>query len=159
MASYDFGTCEEMAVKADRYTVHCEGDPNAGVWVATSDDVPGLATGADTLDELIEKLKVVISELREANGLLKLDQRGDIPYAIIASREGTACRVNGGELHAGGREAVARRRVPGFERQGKGGHEIWTAPVTKRRFMVDARIKSRHWTNYTMKRAGLPQAF
>ena len=31
-----------------------------------------------------------------------------------------------------------------FERQGKGDHEIWYSPITKRRFMVDARIKSCH---------------
>ncbi len=52
------------------YTVHCTWDADAAVWVATSDDVPGLATGADTLDALVDKLKVVIPELLEANGLL-----------------------------------------------------------------------------------------
>jgi ribosomal protein L16/L10AE len=40
-----------------------------------------------------------------------------------------------------------------FERQGKGDHEIWYSLVTKRRFMVDARIKSRHWANRTLKQA------
>lgn len=57
-----------MAERA--YTVHCTWDDEAAVWVATSDDVPGLATGADTLDALVEKLQVVIPELLEANGLL-----------------------------------------------------------------------------------------
>jgi predicted RNase H-like HicB family nuclease len=66
------------------YTVHCTWDPEAEVWVATSDDVPGLATGADTLDTLVDKLKVVIPELLEANGLLPADRPGDIPFAIIA---------------------------------------------------------------------------
>jgi hypothetical protein len=33
------------------------------------------------------------------------------------------------------------------------------SPLTKRRFMVDARIKSRHWANYTLKQAGLPKKF
>jgi predicted RNase H-like HicB family nuclease len=41
-----------------------------GSWVASSDDVPGLATGADTFERLVEKLKVVIPELLEANSLL-----------------------------------------------------------------------------------------
>ena len=45
------------------------------------------------------------------------------------------------------------------ERQGKGDHEIRYSPTTKRRFLVDARIKSRHWANYTLKQAGLPKAF
>jgi hypothetical protein len=39
--------------------------------VAESDDVPRLATGADTLDALIDKLKVVIPELLEVNRLLR----------------------------------------------------------------------------------------
>ena len=52
------------------YHVNAEWDEEAGVWVASSEDVPGLATGADTLEALIEKLKIVIPELLEANGLL-----------------------------------------------------------------------------------------
>jgi predicted RNase H-like HicB family nuclease len=82
-----------MVVTEDRYTVHCEWDPDAQVWVATSDDVPGLATGADSLDDLIEKLKVVIPELLEVNGLLEPGQQGDIPFAIIAERHETAPRA------------------------------------------------------------------
>jgi len=46
-----------------------------------------------------------------------------------------------------------------FERQGKGDHEIWYSPVSERRFMVDAKIKSRHWASHTLKQAGLPKAF
>jgi predicted RNase H-like HicB family nuclease len=78
---------------ADRtYTVHCVWDAEAEVWVATS-DVPGLATGADTLDSLVQKLKVVIPELLEANGLLSVDEPGDIPFAIIAERHERAPRA------------------------------------------------------------------
>jgi predicted RNase H-like HicB family nuclease len=93
LTGYTPFTREKMAVSDDRYTVRCEWDPEARVWVATSDDVPGLATGADTLDELIEKLKVVIPELLDANGLLDPDQQGDIPFAIIAERHETAPRA------------------------------------------------------------------
>jgi predicted RNase H-like HicB family nuclease len=35
------------------YRVNAEWDGEAKVWVASSDDVPGLATGADTLEEAI----------------------------------------------------------------------------------------------------------
>jgi predicted RNase H-like HicB family nuclease len=56
------------------YAVRCTWDPEAEVWVAESDDVPGLATGADTLDALVDKLKVVIPELLEANNLLSSDR-------------------------------------------------------------------------------------
>jgi predicted RNase H-like HicB family nuclease len=74
-------------------TVHCVWDAEAEVWVATSDDVPGLATGADTLDGLVQKLKVVIPELPEANGLLSADEPGDIPFAIIAELHELAPRT------------------------------------------------------------------
>ena len=68
------------------YTVHCTWDPEAEVRVAAGHDGPGLATGASTLECLVEKLKVVIPELLEANGMLPVDRPGDIPFAIIAER-------------------------------------------------------------------------
>lgn len=49
------------------YHVHADWDPEAGVWVATSDDVPGLATEAPTVEALTEKLRTMIPELLEAN--------------------------------------------------------------------------------------------
>ena len=47
--------------------VRAEWDEVACVWVATSDDVPGLATEEDNLEKLIGKLKVMIPELLDAN--------------------------------------------------------------------------------------------
>ena len=44
-------------------------DGEAGVWVAESDDVPGLATEAATLEELLAKLAVMGPELLEENGV------------------------------------------------------------------------------------------
>jgi len=44
-------------------------DAESKVWIAESDGVPGLATGADTLEELVEKLKTVIPELLAENGI------------------------------------------------------------------------------------------
>ncbi|MDN5848951.1 MAG: type II toxin-antitoxin system HicA family toxin [Nitrococcus sp.] len=46
-----------------------------------------------------------------------------------------------------------------FERQDKGDHEIWYSPITRRRFPVDAHIKSRHTANGVLKQAGIPKAF
>jgi len=43
----------------------------AKVWVATSDDVPGLATEARDVDALIKKLRVMIPELLTTNAVLK----------------------------------------------------------------------------------------
>ena len=57
-----------------------EWDQEAKVWVASSDDVPGLATGADTFEDLIEKLKIVIPELLVPEGT------ENVPFAIRAER-------------------------------------------------------------------------
>lgn len=44
-------------------------DREAGVWVAESEDVPGLATEAATLEELLAKLAIMVPELLEENGV------------------------------------------------------------------------------------------
>ena len=49
--------------------VRAEWDKEAGAWVATSEDVPDLATEAETPEALRQKLQVMIPELIEANGL------------------------------------------------------------------------------------------
>ena len=57
---------------------------------------------------------------------------------------------------------LARLLVEGgceFRRQGKGDHEVWYSPVTKRAFTVDRKGKRRHTANATLKAAGLPKAF
>ena len=74
------------------YHVKAEWDAEAAVWVASSEDVPGLATGADTFEALIEKLKVVIPELLEENGLLAAGTL-DVPFAVFAERTEHARRV------------------------------------------------------------------
>jgi hypothetical protein len=43
-------------------------DDEAKVWVATSNDISGLATEADSMDALVKKLQVMIPELLDANG-------------------------------------------------------------------------------------------
>jgi predicted RNA binding protein YcfA (HicA-like mRNA interferase family) len=44
-------------------------------------------------------------------------------------------------------------------RQGKGSHEIWFSPITKRNFPVPIGIPSRHTANAILRQAGLPKAF
>ena len=68
-----------------RYNIKAEWDEEAGVWVASSDEVPGLATGADTFEALIEKLRAVIPELLEENGLLAADTEA-VSFAVLAER-------------------------------------------------------------------------
>jgi len=47
----------------NEYHVSAFWDEEAKVWVATSDDVPGLATEAETVELLLGKLRVMIPEL------------------------------------------------------------------------------------------------
>lgn len=42
-------------------------DKDAAVWVATSDDVPGLALESGSFDALIERVKYAVPELMELN--------------------------------------------------------------------------------------------
>jgi len=50
------------------FFIQADWDPSAAVWVATSDDVPGLVAEADTLENLETKLQKLVPELLEANG-------------------------------------------------------------------------------------------
>lgn len=63
--------------------VHAEWDEVARVWVATSDDVPGLATEEDTLEDLVEKLKLMIPELLDVNGFAV---ECDVSFEILTRR-------------------------------------------------------------------------
>jgi hypothetical protein len=44
-------------------------------------------------------------------------------------------------------------------RQGKGSHEIWNSPITRRNFAVPIGIPSWHTANAILRQAGLPKAF
>lgn len=57
---------QEFIVRAVR-------DAEASVWVAESDDVPGLVTEADTVEQLLAKLRMLIPELLELNDALPSD--------------------------------------------------------------------------------------
>ena len=59
-----------------KLTVTAEWDDEAKVWVATSDDVPGLVTEATTLDALTARIRAVVPELLADNAhLLASDVR------------------------------------------------------------------------------------
>jgi predicted RNase H-like HicB family nuclease len=66
------------------YFVRAEWDPAAAVWVATSDDVPGLVTEAETVEALDAKLKDMVPELLEANGCMPAD--GQVAVELLARR-------------------------------------------------------------------------
>ena len=65
------------------FVIRAEWDNEALVWVAVSDDVPGLATESDTLENLVCKLKSLIPELLMANGL---DQPREAHFELLSRR-------------------------------------------------------------------------
>lgn len=69
-----------------------EWDPEASVWVATSEDIDGLAIESPTLETLAERLPGVLSDLIEGNHpeLARLD---DIPFKVHASLTGHLART------------------------------------------------------------------
>lgn len=64
-------------------------DDEAKVWVATSDDAPGLATEAETAEALVAKLQVIIPELLDANGI---DSGAEVPFELLYQRHAIARR-------------------------------------------------------------------
>lgn len=50
------------------YRINMLWDNEADVWVATSQDVPGLVLESGSFDALLEKVKYSIPELMELNG-------------------------------------------------------------------------------------------
>ena len=70
-------------MQAKPYFVHAEWDEEAEVWVATSIDVPGLVTEAETMEALLVKLRMMIPELLEANGHGTADA---VPFELLTRR-------------------------------------------------------------------------
>jgi predicted RNase H-like HicB family nuclease len=69
------------------YHIQADWDPEAAVWVATSEDVPGLATEAESLEALTAKLRVMIPELLEANQLLEKGGPEAISFELTSHRQ------------------------------------------------------------------------
>jgi predicted RNase H-like HicB family nuclease len=65
--------------------VNAKWDDKAGVWVATSDDVPGLVTESKTFEALLKKLRMMVPELMELNGVMP--RSGKTSYRVVAERQ------------------------------------------------------------------------
>ncbi|MDZ7669318.1 MAG: DUF1902 domain-containing protein [Gammaproteobacteria bacterium] len=68
----------------ERYTVTVRWDGEAHVWYVADSDVPGLATEAETLEEIEQKLTVMIPELLELNDPEYQPHR--VPFELIAHK-------------------------------------------------------------------------
>ena len=49
------------------YTANLQWDPEAAVWIATSDDIIGLVLESGSVDALIERVRYAVPELLELN--------------------------------------------------------------------------------------------
>ena len=50
------------------YTIKFVWDNDAAVWIATSEDVPGLVLESGSFDALVERVRYAVPELIELNG-------------------------------------------------------------------------------------------
>jgi len=66
------------------FVVNALWDAEARVWVATSEDVPGLVTESKTFEALLKKLRTLVPELLELNGAMP--RSGRAPYRVVAER-------------------------------------------------------------------------
>ena len=69
-----------------KFVVHGAWDPDAGVWIATSDDVPGLCCEAANFDALIEIVVALVPELLRANGVEMPPGTDEIPIEMVGER-------------------------------------------------------------------------
>jgi hypothetical protein len=69
------------------YQVDAFWDNDTNVWVATSDDVPGLATEADTFEALSQKLRNMVPELLRLNHVITADYAGAIAIQLTSQRQ------------------------------------------------------------------------
>jgi predicted RNase H-like HicB family nuclease len=70
------------------YVIHASWDSDASVWVAESDDVPGLITEAKTFEALLKKLRTLVPELLELNGIRRRSRA--VSYRVLAERRESA---------------------------------------------------------------------
>ena len=120
------------------FTISAVWDEEASIWSGHCDDIPA-AADAPTLDGVLEKISAMALDLLPDN------HPGVDPQSLFLQI--TALREL---LRAAGCTLV---------RQGRGSHEIWHSPITRRNFAVPIGIPSRHTANAILRQAGLPKAF
>jgi len=64
------------------YVITTTWDAEASVWIATSEDVPGLALESGSLDALMERVRNAVPELLALNG----NSQDDIPVFFKSER-------------------------------------------------------------------------
>ena len=72
-----------------KYEVSAFWDKEAQVWVAESESVPGLATEAETLEALTQKLRTLVPELLQLNHIIQDTSVTEIEIEITSHRQET----------------------------------------------------------------------
>jgi hypothetical protein len=80
---------EEWSAMSRTYEVEARWDSEAGVWVAESEDIPGLVAEAESMNALVEKVRVLVPELFQLNGGLEPGQKV-VEVLVRAHHEETA---------------------------------------------------------------------
>jgi predicted RNase H-like HicB family nuclease len=62
-------------------------DEESEVWVASSDEIPGLSTEADTIEALMQKLRNIVPELLLLNQIIQSDEVNAISIEIVSHRQ------------------------------------------------------------------------
>ncbi|SDG36613.1 DUF1902 domain-containing protein [Pelagibacterium luteolum] len=68
--------------------VRADWDDEAGVWVATSSDIDGLALEAASVDALYDKVANALPDLLELNNNGDFDLGHDVPFHMVAAKTG-----------------------------------------------------------------------
>lgn len=63
-------------------------DAEASVWVATSEDIPGLVSESASFEALLDKLRTMVPELLELNEAMP--KSGHARYRVVAERHESA---------------------------------------------------------------------
>jgi len=74
---------------ATLFQINAFWDADAAVWVATSDNIDGLATEAESFNELQQKLRHMVPELLVLNQVIAEDYRGPISFELITHTQET----------------------------------------------------------------------
>jgi predicted RNase H-like HicB family nuclease len=59
----------DKSISSGVYEIRAQWDSEASVWVAESENVPGLVAEAASPNALVQKLRILIPELLELNGI------------------------------------------------------------------------------------------
>ncbi|MGD1860521.1 MAG: DUF1902 domain-containing protein [Leptolyngbyaceae cyanobacterium] len=76
-------------MSAQPFQVNAFWDADAAVWVANSENVPGLVTEAKFFDELQQKLRSMIPELLMLNQVIPENYKDSISFELISHAQET----------------------------------------------------------------------